>query len=473
LVLAFLLVSVAGAALAAVLARWAMFREFESLVLEQARSDFVEDVTAYYEANGEWLGVAQHVGRQPQPPQRQPEPGDAALPPPASRPLPQPQSGDRQRGQPENANAPPYSFALADQKGMVVIPGGPFRIGDEASAMVLHRGTAVQVNGEVVGTVLTTGEAPPLGAREQAYLVRTNQVLLGAAGGAVVIGLALGILLARTLTRPVRELTVATRAMADGQLEQEVPVRSGDELGELAASFNQMSADLAQADALRRQMTADIAHDLRTPLTVLRGYAEAMRDGTLQPTQSRLDTIHAEVQRLTGLVEDLRTLSLADAGTLSLNRVSIAPRALLERLVRLYSYRAEQEKVALVIDVPVDVPDVRVDPDRMIQVLGNLVSNGLRHTPEGGRIAISAGHRGHDLYVTVQDNGEGIPPEAVPRIFDRFYRADASRHQEGQETGSGLGLSIAKSIVELHGGTISARSEPGSGTTFTIVLPLG
>jgi signal transduction histidine kinase len=461
LVLAFLLVSVAGAALAALFARWATFREFESLVLEQARADFIEDVTAHYEVSGSWTGVASHVGqrRQARPLPPQPEPGDQPAAPQPSAPQPQP----------AGSQPPPYSFALADQQGIVVVPGAPYRVGDRVPAQDLEDGTALEVGGQVVGTVLTTGEPPPLGAREEAYLVRTNRVLLGAAGGAVVIGLALGILLARTLTRPVRELTGATRAVAGGELGEQVPVRSQDELGELAASFNRMSADLARANELRRQMTADIAHDLRTPLTVLGGYVEAMRDGTLQPTQSRLDMIHAEVRHLNRLVEDLRMLSLADAGELSLNRVRIAPSALLERVGRLYRHRAEGEGIALRVEVVPSLPEVAVDPDRMIQVLGNLVSNALRHTPTAGHITLSAQRQVGGVQLTVADDGEGIPPEALPRIFDRLTRAHPARQQ--QEGESGLGLAIAQSIVELHGGTISAQSERGSGTTFTVVLP--
>ncbi|MBC8448979.1 MAG: HAMP domain-containing protein [Chloroflexi bacterium] len=334
----------------------------------------------------------------------------------------------------------------------------------------MEQGTEVEVDGQVVGTVLITGEAPPLGPREEAYLVRTHQVLLGAAGGAVIIGLALGIFLARTLTRPVRELTAATRAMASGELKQRVPVRSQDELGELAASFNQMSADLARANEHRRQMTADIAHDLRTPLTVITGYIEALRDGVLKPSSGRFEVIYDEAQHLNRLVEDLRTLSLADAGELTLQRLKMSPRPLLERTAAAYGHLAEQQTIALEVETDPKLPEVHVDPERMAQVLGNLVSNGLRHTPAGGQITLAARHRGREVELVVRDNGEGIAPEVLPRIFDRFYRGDRSRQQRDGE--SGLGLAIARSIVEAHGGTIAAASERGGGTTFTIVLPV-
>jgi len=470
LVFAFLLVSVTGAALAAVFARWATFREFEGLVLEQAQSDFLEDVTEYYEANGEWPGVAWHMGRrlQPLPPQPQREAGDQP-PPPPQQPLPQLQGRDQPQPHLAVSQPPPYSFALVDQDGIVVVPGGPYRVGDSVSRTKLEQGTEVEVSGEVVGTVLITGEAPPLGAREKAYLVRTNQVLLVAAVGAVVVGLALGILLARTLTRPLRELTAATRAMANGELEQRVPVRSEDELGELATAFNQMSGDLARSNEHRRQMTADIAHDLRTPLTVISGYIESLRDGVLEPSPARFEVIYDEARHLNQLVEDLRTLSLAEAGELTLQRLMMSPRALLDRTAAAYGHGAEQQGIALEVEAETKLPAVHVDPERMAQVLGNLVSNGLRHTPAGGQIVLSAQRRGNEVELAVRDNGEGIAPEVLPRIFDRFYRGDTSRQQRDGE--SGLGLAIAKSIVEAHGGTIAAASERGRGTTFTIVLP--
>ena len=279
-----------------------------------------------------------------------------------------------------------------------------------------------------------------------------------------------------TLTRPIQALTRATQAVAAGDLGQRVVIHAHDELGELASAFNQMSADLAQANAARRQMSADIAHDLRTPLTVISGYLESLRDGVLQPTPARFDTMYAEAQHLLRLVEDLRTLSLADAGELTLNQVAVPPHALLKRVTTAYQHPAEQNGVALSVDVPGHLPDLVVDPDRMIQVLGNLVSNALRYTPEGGQITLGAAARGNTIALTVADTGAGIPSEALPRIFDRFYRVDESRVQHEpsamHSTESGLGLAITKSIVEAHGGTVTVASEVGQGTTFTVALPI-
>jgi signal transduction histidine kinase len=217
-------------------------------------------------------------------------------------------------------------------------------------------------------------------------------------------------------------------------------------------------------------MTADIAHDLRTPLTVLSGYIESLRDGVLEPTRARFDTMYTEAQHLQRLVEDLRTLSLADAGELPLNQQPTAPKDLLKRLKATYLHAAGQAGVALEVQADPNLPELDIDPDRMAQVLGNLVSNALRYTPEGGRIVLAAHSRDGAVTLLVQDTGQGISPEALPRVFERFYRGDPARQQKEGE--SGLGLAIARSIVEAHGGTIAAHSELGRGTVFVIELPV-
>lgn len=210
-------------------------------------------------------------------------------------------------------------------------------------------------------------------------------------------------------------------------------------------------------------------HDLRTPLSVILGYSEALRDGKLPGTQEVFDTIHSEAQHLQHLVEDLRTLSLADGGELPLTRQRIDPRALLERAAMAHLAPARAQGVQLTLHAGTQVAEIHVDPERKIQVLGNLLNNALRYTPPKGTITVAAEANAGMVQLNVQDTGAGIAPEDLPHIFERFYRADPSRRQDGS---SGLGLAIAKSIVEAHGDRIFVTSGRGQGTTFTIALPV-
>jgi two-component system sensor histidine kinase BaeS len=442
LALGFLVVGLIGAGLVALLVRRATIEAFDRLLVDQARARYIAGAAAYYERTGSWRGFLQLLRQQRQPP---PE------------------------GSPEGQAPPPF-FPLANENGRVVVPGGPYRLGERVSENDLRRGLPVQVGSQMVGTVLEPQDAPQLTPREERFLAVLDRVSLRGTLTATVIALIVGILLASTLTRPLRELTAAIRSMAGGELAQEVRVRSEDELGVLTAAFNQMSADLAQANEARRQMTADIAHDLRTPLTVLSGYIESLRDGVLEPTRARFDTMYAEAQHLQRLVDDLRTLSLADAGELPLNRQPTAPEDLLRRLEATYLHAVGQAGIALEVQAEPNLPELDIDPDRMAQVLGNLVNNALRYTPEGGQITLAARSRNGAVTLRVQDTGQGISPDALPHIFDRFYRGDTARQQ--QEGESGLGLAIARSIVEAHGGTIAAESELGRGTVFAIELPV-
>jgi len=226
-----------------------------------------------------------------------------------------------------------------------------------------------------------------------------------------VIALLLSLVLARTLTQPARALTSAIRAMAQGKLDVAVPVRSRDELGQLTTAFNQMSADLARANQARRQMTADIAHDLRTPLSVIKGYCEGLRDGVLKPAPNTFQTMYQEAEHLSLLVEDLRTLSLADAGELKLARKRVSARELLERAAAAHQLRAQEHQVALQVSVQAGLPEADVDPERMAQVLNNLVGNALRYTPTGGQIMLAATRAADHVHLTVRDTGAGIAPD--------------------------------------------------------------
>jgi signal transduction histidine kinase len=231
-----------------------------------------------------------------------------------------------------------------------------------------------------------------------------------------------------------------------------------------------MAADLQKAEGLRREMVADIAHELRNPLAVLRGSLEGVVDGVLPPTAENLQPLLDQTQLLARLVDDLRTLALADAGQLALNRTGVNPAEMARASVVPYLAQAEAKGVNMRAEVGVGLPDaIAVDRERLSQVLGNLVANALRHTPAGGTVTVSCEARDGGVRFAVVDTGAGIPPEALPHVFERFYRVDRGRARA--EGGTGLGLAIARQLVEAHGGRIWAESALGRGTRVTFSLP--
>jgi signal transduction histidine kinase len=359
---------------------------------------------------------------------------------------------------------------LANENGRVISAGPGYQIGEKVQQIDLENCIPIEVNGESVGT-LVMGRSPfERNPREEEFIQRTNRMLVISALGASIVALLIGIFLSRTLTRPIHELTEATHAVAKGELGAQVSVHSKDELGELAKSFNKMSTDLARSTEVRKQMTADIAHELRTPLSLIIGHAEAVHDGVLPPNKENFEIIREEALRLEHLVDDLRTLSLADAGELSIHRQAVSPQKLLNDIQVTYQHIAVQKNVNIVVEIPSELPMLDIDPGRMTQVLTNITENALRHTPEGGQINLTAQNLGDGVLLSIQDSGPGIQGQDANRIFERFYRADASRTRD--EGGSGLGLAIAKSIVLAHNGKIWAESEPGHGLTVIIKLPI-
>ncbi|MCC6456021.1 MAG: HAMP domain-containing histidine kinase [Caldilineaceae bacterium] len=442
LTLAFLLVGVLGVLLFALLVGQRTRTEFDRFLSDRDQSILTDALTDYYTDNEGWAGVRRFLA------------------------------------------APPLNFyardiLLLNADGVVELGNRGIALGRRVNPQDLNGSTALQVNQQTVGYVvwLPAGMGPggPGGRRipapmEAAFWGRIIWAAVASGAITILLALLLGWWLARTLTAPVRELTSATQAMAAGDLNQRVQVHTQDEIGNLARSFNQMSADLARASQLRRQMTADLAHDLRTPLSILRGYLEGLKEEQLQGTPVLYTLMHDEVLHLQRLVEDLRVLSLADAGELSLNRRLVDPAALLERTGLLYVVAAEQQGIQLRVEAAETLPSILVDTDRITQVLNNLVSNALRHTSQGEIVLSAWAAQGH-VYLRVHDTGSGIAREEIPHVFDRFYRGDKAR-QRTDDTSSGLGLAIAKAIVEAHGGTIQVESVVGESTTFTLVLPI-
>jgi two-component system, OmpR family, sensor histidine kinase BaeS len=290
----------------------------------------------------------------------------------------------------------------------------------------------------------------------------------------LVIGLVVAVLVARFAARPLERIATVATAVASGNLEARVPLtvqqqRSDDEMSRLAVHFNAMASSLQHLETERRETTAAIAHELRTPLMILQARLEGVRDSVIPLTQREAMQLLSQVQTLTRLVEDLRTLSLNDAGKLDLRLQPVDLLDVLSLSGAAFSHRAEGRGITLELTTDLADLPVRGDPDRLSQVFGNLLENALRHTPERGRIVLNATREGQSVRVTVRDSGSGIPASALPHLFERFYRADTSRSRDSG--GSGLGLAVVRAILEAHGGSITAENLETGGAAFTIRLP--
>ncbi|MCU0465603.1 MAG: ATP-binding protein [Anaerolineae bacterium] len=443
-VLTLLLTSLIGVVLVGVFASRTARQGYDQLRLEEAQASFTESMVDFYRLAGSWDGVEEALF------------GPMVLP---AAHLPPPDVFD----------VMPRLFAIVDEQGRVVVPFGPFQAGDTLPDELVSASTSIEVDGRVVGRVLTIEPAPGLAPREQRYIDSLMLAVWGGAVGAVVAAVLVGVLLSRQFLNPLNDLTTAITAIRRGDLSQRVTVRTLDELGTLAEAFNQMSADISRSNRLRKQMTADIAHDLRTPLMVLAGYLEALHDETLKPTPARFEAMQAEVTLLRRLIDDLRVLSLADAGELPLHRQPIHPVDLLVATQKSFEPMATEAGIQITCESELTLPRISVDHERMGQVLGNLMTNALRYTPPNGKVHLCAQHHPRGVRLTISDNGSGIAPDDLPNIFERLYRADESRTHS--QTESGLGLAIAKAIIEAHGGQITAESTLGEGTRIMITLP--
>lgn len=286
------------------------------------------------------------------------------------------------------------------------------------------------------------------------------------------IGVLFGVLMSRTLTAPLDNLTAAAEDIGAGDLTRRVQVKGTAETRSLAQSFNTMIDKLQRTETLRRSLVADVAHELRTPITALQASIYAILDDAFPMTKTEIAGLYEQTRMLSRLVQDLHELSQAEARQLPLHRIPVDFSEALPEFVAPFRPVAESKGIRLALDVPPELPSVQVDVERINEVLHNLLNNALRHTPEGGTITVQVrSGESYSLQIAVQDTGEGIAPEHLPNVFERFYRADYGRSR--QTGGTGLGLAIAKAIVEAHDGNISVSSPgvPGQGATFTIQLP--
>ena len=435
LFLSFLLVIVVAVAGVALIVQLGTAREVRSFMFGGGMGIITEMQTAledYYAANGTWEGVA------------------SVLSTTRTHGMGQGQGGMMNQ-----------RFRVADTQGEVVADSAGTAVGTTLTNSELEAATELQVGGEMVGYLVTQSGTGYTQGDETFLLTRLNQAALIAGLAAGGLALLLAALLAMQLLRPVRALTQAARGMAQGDLSQRVAVRGKDEIAELGQAFNLMAGSLQQAEDSRRAMTADIAHELRTPLAVQRANLEALQDGVYPLKAENLQPVLEQNRLLTRLVDDLRTLAMADAGQLTLERTPADLGELVRQVVERFQPQADRQNVKLELNRPDKTPLVSLDAIRVEQILTNVLSNGLRYTPQGGTIWVNMQGKGPEVTVSVRDSGPGIPEESLPFVFERFYRADKARARA--EGGSGLGLAIARQLAQAHGGDLTAENAPEGG----------
>jgi signal transduction histidine kinase len=410
--------------------------------------DLAGELASYYRSRGSWEGV------------------QALLPRGGSS------SGNMMGGGMMSGGVMATSLGLADGHGMLVAATDGSPIGTQLPVAVLASGTPIRVNGKIVGTLVApTGTVDAVSDPASLdFLNQVNRSLLLGGLAAGLIAVVLGFLLFRQITAPLGALAQASHKIAAGDLYARVPVRGEDEIASVGRAFNAMAANLERSEAARRNMLADVAHELRNPLGVISSHLEAMLDGVFPTNVEQIASLQDETLLLTRLVDDLRDLALADAGQLTLNRVPADLHALVERTANAFQAQASENRITLTSRLTANNVSVSIDVQRIEQVLRNLLSNALRYTPADGTVAINLSTGSHSARVEVSDSGPGIPVEALPYVFERFWRGDNARTRA--QGGAGLGLAIAKQWVQAHGGQIGATSEVGRGTTFWFTLPL-
>jgi signal transduction histidine kinase len=354
-----------------------------------------------------------------------------------------------------------------------------------AQTMVLVAGAAtIWIVAAIVGPPLfrehlhRAGVHPDSGEQfhaEQAYTYATAISIGVALAVSALAALVVTWYFSRRLQRSVTEVSVAAAAVADGRYDVRVPPSQlGDDFDALARAFNQMAGRLESVESTRRRLFGDLAHEIRTPVSVLEAYVEAVEDGVKTLDPETIAMLRDQTRRLVRFSDDVAALAQAEEGHASIAPTSVAPDALISTAVAAAADRFAAKDVTLQSHVGADMPRLWADPDRLAQVLGNLLDNSLRHTPAGGRVDVAATATADNsqLTITVTDSGDGIAPEHLLHVFDRFYRVDAARDRD--QGGAGIGLAIAKALVEAHRGRIAVSSRgPGTGTTFTVTLPIG
>lgn len=367
------------------------------------------------------------------------------------------------RGQHERPRTPPT--LLLDSAGHEVMGHGRLK---PAPGAPRH---AVQVDGRTVGWLLTS---PAPGLPEDAdrqFLAQQLKATWLIAGISVALAALVALLLARRFLAPIRRVAAATHQLASGNYATRVPVTGDDELGQLAADFNALAETLGKNDEMRRHFMADISHELRTPLAVLKGELEALEDGVRPFNAVSRASLQAEVATLGKLIDDLYQLALGEVGALRYDMTELDLKALLATAGHAYRERMEQKGLSLLVELPPEPVLVRGDPQRLLQLVNNLLENSLRYTDGGGRVHLALTVAGHQAQIDLQDSAPGVPAPLLPRLFERLFRLENSRSRESG--GAGLGLALSQAIVEAHGGRIEARPSPLGGVWIRVTLPTG
>ncbi|MFN8530664.1 MAG: ATP-binding protein [Anaerolineae bacterium] len=336
--------------------------------------------------------------------------------------------------------------------------------------------TAITYDGTLLATMVISPPPVPRDGggigffpnlRDMSY----ESLLLMAIGVGVIVSLISGILISRWLTKPLHELAGAAYDIGRGKMDRRVKERkSTSEIQLLANAFNRMVDQLNRAEQLRRSLVADVAHELRTPITALQSSLYAILDDAYPMTKSEIAGLYEQTRTLSRLVNDLHDIAQAEASQLPMNLEPIDLAAVIEEFTASFMIVTEMKAITFTVETPPSLPRVLIDKQRIHQVLNNLLSNALRHTPEGGSITVKLETTDNTVQIAVRDSGEGISPEHLPHIFERFYRGDSGRSRD--MGGTGLGLAIVKAIVGAHGGMTTATSIIGQGTTMMVRLPL-
>lgn len=331
----------------------------------------------------------------------------------------------------------------------------------------------IRSNDSIVGYAGIRPGPPLEGIVEARFLQQQIHNFIWIALAMVIFCAALAIPITRRLVRPLRAFTQGSRALAAGHYDTRIPMESNDELGQLARDFNGLAAALERTEAQRRQWVADTSHELRTPITVLRGEIEAIQDGMRPADRHAIDSLHAEIMRLNRLVDDLYELARSDAGSLSYRPMEVDPEAILQEVIEQYEDDFRDRNIGIELRRKDNVPaSIHADPDRLAQLFRNLFANSLRYTDGNGRlrITISGTNDGRHIHIDFEDSSPGVPESELENLFQRFYRVEASRSRE--TGGAGLGLAICRNIVEAHGGRISAGHSELGGLLIRVILPV-